>query len=66
MTYEELKLEADKLGYILLKEYFIKEDKTPNGKIWYNVCRIDTSCYVIERQFGTREAAEKRLKELQK
>ena len=51
---------------LILRKYFIKEDKMPNGKTWYNVCRIDTSSYVIERQCGTREAAEKRLKELQK
>ena len=66
MTYEKLKLEADKLGYVLLKEYFIAEDKTPNGKTWYNVCRIDTSCCVIEKQCGTMEEAEKQLKEINK
>ena len=49
---------------LLVERYFIKDDITPYGKVFHNVCEYDPSAYIIIQQCDTISEAKEKLREL--
>lgn len=63
--YDRLKELEDKIeNGLLVERYFIKDDITPYGKVFHNVCEYDPSTYIIIQQCDTISEAEEKLREL--
>lgn len=58
------KLEDKIENGLLVERYFIKDDITPYGKVFHNVCEYDPSTYIIIQQCDTISEAEEKLREL--